>query len=195
MTEHKKDRSSQKDNRIQPRRKKQSIVIWSVVATATVMFLLLVLPLLQESNTENEKVVPAVGLYEDLENLQLKVLQERPLEDGKIEYLIEINNDTNRVIHQPTLIFSFEVKLEKGWAENPFKYSTDLGLEIEPGQKMKVPLAVNVSLLNKETIDTNHVMLELKGYLDELELENLFHTGQSISNVKGDRQWKKLKPS
>ncbi|ARF17889.1 hypothetical protein [Sporosarcina ureae] len=192
MSEHKKDRSDKQDNRIQPRRKKQSIVIWSVVATVTVMFLLLVLPLLQESNTENEKVVPAVGLYEDLENLQLKVLQEKPLDDGKVEYLIEINNDTNRVIHQPTLTFSFEVKLEKGWAENPFKYSTDLGLEIEPGQKMKVPLAVDVNLLNKETINTNHIMLELKGYLDELELENLFHTGQSIHNDKGDRQWKKL---
>ncbi|PIC80139.1 hypothetical protein CSV75_09255 [Sporosarcina sp. P18a] len=192
MDEQEKDQGRKKEIGIQPRRKKQSLVIWGVVATATVMFLLLVLPLLQKSNTETEKVVPAVGLYEDLENVQLKVLQEKALEDGKIEYLIEINNDTNRVIHQPTLTFSFEVKLEKGWTENPFKYSTDLGLKIEPGQKMKVPLPVDISLLNKEKIDTNHIMLELKGYLDELELENLFHMGQSISNIEGDGKWKKL---
>ncbi|ARJ39433.1 hypothetical protein SporoP8_11435 [Sporosarcina ureae] len=192
MDEQEKGRIHRKKNNIQPRRKKQSIVIWSVVAMATVMFLLLVLPLLQESNTENEEIVPAVGLYEDIEKVQLKVLQEKALEDGKIEYLIEINNDTNRVIHQPTLTFSFEVKLEKGRGENPFKYSTDLGLEIEPGQKMKIPLKVDVSLLNQEKIDPDHIMLELKGYLDELELENLFHIGRSISNVEGDRQWKKL---
>ncbi|PID01518.1 hypothetical protein CSV67_13315 [Sporosarcina sp. P2] len=192
MDEQEKDQGRKKEIGIQPRRKKQSLVIWGVVATATVMFLLLVLPLLQKSNTETEKVVPAVGLYEDLENVQLKVLQEKALEDGKIEYLIEINNDTNRVIHQPTLTFSFEVKLEKGWTENPFKYSTDLGLKIEPGQKMKVPLPVDISLFNKEKIDTDHIMLELKGYLDELKLENLFHMGQSISNVEGDGKWKKL---
>ncbi|PID23671.1 hypothetical protein [Sporosarcina sp. P7] len=192
MDEQEKDQGRKKEIGIQPRRKKQSLVIWGVVATATVMFLLLVLPLLQKSNTETEKVVPAVGLYEDLENVQLKVLQEKALEDGKIEYLIEINNDTNRVIHQPTLTFSFEVKLEKGWTENPFKYSTDLGLKIEPGQKMKVPLPVDISLFNKEKIDTDHIMLELKGYLDELKLENLFHMGQSISNIEGDGKWKKL---
>lgn len=192
MTRQGKDRDYKKDNRIQPRRKKQGIVIWSVVVIATVMFLLLVLPLLQESNTGTERIVPAVDLYEDLEGLQLNVLQEKALEDGKIEYLIEISNDTNRVIHQPTLTFSFDVKLKNGWAENPFKYSIDLGLQIEPGQKMKVPLAVDVSLLNQEKIDTDHIMLEMKGYLDELELENLFHTGQSISYTEGDRQWKKL---
>ncbi|PIC71159.1 hypothetical protein CSV77_03730 [Sporosarcina sp. P16b] len=192
MNKQEKDQGRKKEIGIQPRRKKQSLVIWGVVATATVMFLLLVLPLLQKSNTETEKVVPAVGLYEDLENVQLKVLQEKALEDGKIEYLIEINNDTNRVIHQPTLTFSFEVKQEKGWDENPFKYSTDLGLEIEPGQKMKLPLPVDISLFNEEKIDTDHIMLELKGYLDELKLENLFHMGQSISNVEGDGKWKKL---
>ncbi|PID15238.1 hypothetical protein CSV63_08715 [Sporosarcina sp. P34] len=192
MDKQEKDRGRKKEIGIHPRRKKQSLVIWGVVATATVLFLLLVLPLLQKSNTETEKIVPAVGLYEDLENLQLKVLQEKALEDGKIEYLIEINNDTNRVIHQPTLTFSFEAKLEKGWTENPFKYSTDLGLEIEPGQKMKVPLPVDISLFNKEKIDTDHVMLELRGYLDELELENLFHMGQSIRNIEGDGKWKKL---
>lgn len=192
MNEQEKDQSHGEKNRIQSRRKKQSVVVWGVVATATVMFLLLVLPLLQESDTETEEIVPAVGLYEDLEKLQLKVLQEKALEDGKIEYLIEINNDTGRVIHQPVVTFSFEVKLEKGWEESPFKYSTDLGLEIEPGQKMKVPLPVDISLLNEETIDPNHIMLELTGYLDELELENLFHKGQSISNVEGNRQWKKL---
>ncbi|PID04815.1 MULTISPECIES: hypothetical protein [unclassified Sporosarcina] len=192
MTRQGKDRDYKKDNRIQPRRKKQGIVIWSVVVIATVLFLLLVLPLLQESNTGTESIVPAVDLYEDLEGLQLNVLQEKALEDGKIEYLIEISNDTNRVIHQPTLTFSFDVKLKNGWAENPFKYSIDLGLQIEPGQKMKVPLAVDVSLLNQEKIDTDHIMLEMKGYLDELELENLFHTGQSISYTEGDRQWKKL---
>lgn len=192
MTRQGKDRDYKKDNRIQPRRKKQGIVIWSVVVIATVMFLLLVLPLLQESNTGTERIVPAVDLYEDLEGLQLNVLQEKALEDGKIEYLIEISNDTNRVIHQPALTFSFDVKLKNGWAENPFKYSIDLGLQIEPGQKMKVPLAVDVSLLNQEKIDTDHIMLEMKGYLDELELENLFYTGQSISYTEGDRQWKKL---
>lgn len=196
MTQQQNNRQQRKISKTEPRFKKQRIVIWIAVAVVTLLVLLLVLPLKDADkpvDKETEIAAPSAGLYDDLEHLQLKVIYEKMLENGETEYLIEINNDTNRVILQPTLYFSVDVTSDNGRAGNPFKYSTHLGLEIESGQTMKVPLVVDLDLLNKETIDIDHVMLELQGYLEELKPENMFHTGQSVSNVEeeGDRQWNK----
>lgn len=202
MTEQQNDRQQRKISKTEPRFKKQRIIIWIAVAIITLLVLFLILPLKEadkpvdkavEKEAETETAAPAAGLYDDLEHLQLKVIYEKALGNGETEYLIEINNDTSRVILQPTLYFSIDVKNVSGRFGNPFRHSTHLGLEIEPGQKMKVPLTVDVGLLNEESIDRDHIMLELQGYLDELQPENMFHTGQSVSNVEeeGDRQWDK----
>ena len=192
MTEQEKDRIHRNISNPKSHRTKRSFVIWTIATAAVALFLLLALPLLQESKQETG--APSEYKYEDMEKLQLRVIQEKALPDGETEYLIEIDNGSNRVIHVPTLYFSFNVIMENGWAGNPFKYSEHLGLEIGPGQKIKVPLTVDVRLLNGDMIDTNQITLELKGYLDEFKPENLFHTGQSVSNEEdeGDRQWKKL---
>ena len=190
------NRQQRKISNTEPRFKKQRVVIWIVVAIVTFLVLFLILPLKEadkpvDKEVETELTAPAAGLYDDLEHLQLNVIYEKALNNGKTEYLIEITNDTKRVILQPTLYFSIDINNVSGKFGNPFKYSTHLGLEIEPGQTMNVPLTVDVDLLNEELIDRDHIMLELKGYLDELQPENMFHTGQSVSNVKGegDRQW------
>ena len=196
MTQQQNNRQQRKISNTEPRFKKQRVVIWIVVAIVTFLVLFLILPLKEadkpvDKEVETELTAPAAGLYDDLEHLQLNVIYEKALNNGKTEYLIEITNDTKRVILQPTLYFSIDINNVSGKFGNPFKYSTHLGLEIEPGQTMNVPLTVDVDLLNEELIDRDHIMLELKGYLDELQPENMFHTGQSVSNVKGegDRQW------
>ena len=196
MTQQQNNRQQRKISNTEPRFKKQRVVIWIVVAIVTFLVLFLILPLKEadkpvDKEVETELTAPVAGLYDDLEHLQLNVIYEKALNNGKTEYLIEITNDTKRVILQPTLYFSIDMNNVSGKFGNPFKYSTHLGLEIEPGQTMNVPLTVDVGLLNEELIDRDHIMLELKGYLDELQPENMFHTGQSVSNVKGegDRQW------
>ncbi len=196
MTQQQNNRQQRKISNTEPRFKKQRVVIWIVVAIVTFLVLFLILPLKEadkpvDKEAETELTAPVAGLYDDLEHLQLNVIYEKALNNGKTEYLIEITNDTKRVILQPTLYFSIDINNVSGKFGNPFKYSTHLGLEIEPGQTMNVPLTVDVGLLNEELIDRDHIMLELKGYLDELQPENMFHTGQSVSNVKGegDRQW------
>lgn len=196
MTQQQNNRQQRKISNTEPRFKKQRVVIWIVVAIVTFLVLFLILPLKEadkpvDKEVETELTAPVAGLYDDLEHLQLNVIYEKALNNGKTEYLIEITNDTKRVILQPTLYFSIDINNVSGKFGNPFKYSTHLGLEIEPGQTMNVPLTVDVGLLNEELIDRDHIMLELKGYLDELQPENMFHTGQSVSNVKGegDRQW------
>lgn len=202
MSKRQDDRQQRKISETEPHFNRQRIAIWSVVAIVIVAVLFLILPLKvtekpveEETETakETEPAAPSAGLYDDLEHLQLNVLYEKELDNGETEYLIEIVNETNRVILQPTLYFSIDVTSKSGRFGNPFRYSTHLGLEIEPGQTMKTPLTVDVGLLNEETIDRDHIMIELQGYLDELQPENMFHTGQSVSNVEeeGDGQWDK----
>lgn len=192
MTEQEKDRVRRSVVNPKSRNKKRGFVIWTVSTAAIVLFLLLALPLLQQSN--QEAGTPGGNQYESMEKLQLNVLLEKALPDGKTEYLIEIDNGSDKSIHAATLYFSFSVMQDNGWAGNPFKYSEYLGLEIKPGQKVEVPLTLDVRLLNESTIDRNQIMLELSGYLDEFKEENVFRTGQSVSNEEdeGDRQWNKI---
>ena len=192
MTDQEKDRIHRNISNPKSNKRKRGFVTWIVATAAVALFLILALPLLQQS--ERETAAPPENKYENMENLQLNVLQEKALPNGETEYLIEIDNGSDTIIHAPTLYFSFSVLTENGMAGNPFKYSEYLGLEIKPDQKLKVPITLDVDLLNQDTIDTNQVMLELKGYMNEFKPENLFHTGQSVSNEKeeGDRQWKKL---
>ncbi|WP_153730279.1 hypothetical protein [Sporosarcina obsidiansis] len=195
MTEQEKQQVYREISRPPVTNKKRNIVIWTVATAAAALFLLLALPLLQESKTETGLGSPLPeDFYEGMEGLQLRVLSEKELENGETEYMIEVNNATNRLIREAMLYMSFDIKLENGRAGNQFKQPWRLGHDLEAGQKIEVPMVVDTRLFDSNQIDRNYITLELIGYLDELEPRKIFHVGQGNSNVEGesDRQWKKL---
>lgn len=187
LTDQGKEQVQREIRRPSDKTRKRSYFTWTVAVAAAALFLFLAIPLLQQSISEQDSGSPLPDdFYDGMEKLELNVLEEKKLDDGTTEYMIEVNNGTKRNIRQAVVSISFDIKLENGIAGNPFKQSWGIPQDIEAGQKITIPMITDAGIFKEVHVNTNSATLDLVGYLDELKPENIFSAHQSNSSIDGE---------
>ncbi|GKV65125.1 MULTISPECIES: hypothetical protein [unclassified Sporosarcina] len=170
-------------NRTSFKNKKRGVIIWTVAAAAVALFIVLVLPMLQEQMPNEQSAAYHV---EDLEGISLSIEEAAVHDNGEIAYFVEINNDTSGTIREGTLSISYDLLLPNGFEENPFKQSEMVPGDIYPRSKTRLKFAVDPTVFKEERIDLSGISMELVGYWNKLEPQARFQVGQSTSVVSSD---------
>jgi len=119
---------------------------------------------------------------ESYSDIKLELIKEQKLDKG-ISYKIKLINNSNAVLKQNNVYVYYPIeKREKVYGNNPYKVEAEGNkLDIKPGEK--VTLNVFMPLLgiqDQSNIETKKPVIQLKGYLDEVNNENRFSIGGDL---------------
>ncbi|MDQ0914581.1 hypothetical protein [Paenibacillus sp. V4I5] len=136
--------------------------------------LLSLLIILVLSGCQNDEISVA-----QLDNIKLEIVNKTNQPEG-VSYSIKLTNESGHVIKQNNIYLSFPLKTQdNGILGNTFKIeATGNKLNIKDNEE----LIVNVFALKKgyegnSNLDLDQPYVEIKGYIDEMKGENMFHTG------------------
>ena len=119
---------------------------------------------------------------EPYSDIKLELIKEQKLDKG-ISYEIKLINNSNAVLKQNNVYVYYPIeKRENVYGNNPYKVEAEGNkLDIKPGEK--VTLNVFMPLLgiqDQSNIETKKPVIQLKGYLDEVNNENRFSIGGDL---------------
>lgn len=135
------------------------------------LFFLLVIFVL--SGCQNDKISTT-----QLDNIKLEILIKTNQPEG-VSYSIKLTNKSGHVIKQNNIFISFPIKTQNEVLGNPFKIEAS-------GNKLNIKdneeIIVTAFVLKKgyegnSNLDLDHPYVEIKGYIDEMKSENIFHIG------------------
>lgn len=98
-------------------------------------------------------------------------------EEGKKIHIYELTNGSKYNLKHNVVYFSYPIKTEQGHKSNPFKIEAlDNKLDIASGEKVELKVEVPLEIFMRiEDVVVSEPSLEIKGYINAVEQENLFH--------------------
>lgn len=138
---------------------------WKFILFLLIAFLLIGCSKEQEKGFELEKQIEAIRLsnISKLEDLSGDT------------YTFELYNNSEMVISQNVVYFTYPVLLENGSKSNHFKIeATGNKLNIKPKESIYLKIFVPSYIKSMEDLDLINPQLEIKGYLNGVEEKNYF---------------------
>ncbi|KQU25083.1 hypothetical protein [Priestia megaterium] len=119
---------------------------------------------------------------EPYSDIKLELIKEQKLDKG-ISYEIKLINNSNAVLKQNNVYVYYPIeKRENVYGNNPYKVEAEGNkLDIKPGEKVTLNVFMPLQgIQNQSNIETKKPVIQLKGYLDEVNNENRFSIGGDL---------------
>jgi len=119
---------------------------------------------------------------EPYRDIKLELIKEQKLDKG-ISYEIKLINNSNEVLKQNNVYVYYPIeKRENVYGNNPYKVEAEGNkLDIKPGEKVTLNVFMPLQgIPNQSNIETKKPVIQLKGYLDEVNNENRFSIGGDL---------------
>lgn len=119
---------------------------------------------------------------EPYSDIKLELIKEQKLDKG-ISYEIKLINNSNAVLKQNNVYVYYPIeKRENVYGNNPYKVEAEGNkLDIKPGEKVTLNVFMPLQgIQNQSNIETKKPVIQLKGYLNEVNNENRFSIGGDL---------------
>lgn len=162
-------------------------VYWAVLASAATLFLFLGFiyatdSSLLEAGPDTDYMTPADGelgyTVQDLEGIEFEIVEEKQIDETTRIYSIELVNGTEHHIIDAVFRMSHPIKIENGQSGNPFQVDHRL-YNIEAGKTIRFNMELPSGIFDSDQVELDSASLDLTGYLNKLEGENVFQITRS----------------